>query len=29
MYVLFPIVIALVVGCLAGIQCATATGPRV
>jgi hypothetical protein len=29
MHVLFPLVIALVVGLLAGIQCASATGPRV
>jgi hypothetical protein len=29
MHVLFPIVIALVIGSLAGLQCAIATGPRV
>ena len=29
MHVLFPLIIALVVGSLAGLQCATSTGPRV
>ena len=29
MDVLFPLLIALVIGSLAGLQCATATGPRV
>jgi hypothetical protein len=28
MHALIPIVLALVVGSLAGLQCATATGPR-
>jgi len=28
MHVLLPILLAVVVGCLAGLQCATASGPR-
>ena len=29
MHAMLPILVAVVVGCLAGLQCATATGPRV
>jgi hypothetical protein len=28
MHALLPILLAVVVGCLAGLQCATASGPR-